>query len=135
MTTYHICGSLFADADNINIDNKNRVLGRDRRTRCPRMPWCSPGPTLRGVLDQADRRADPWICGRSSYDGFRADAQRDAATSRSVPSSTYGAVTSATALRNSPNASGVSASIRGLHATSANSRTYSSTDVNSQVIT
>jgi hypothetical protein len=29
MTT-EINGSLFADADNINIDNENRVLGRDR---------------------------------------------------------------------------------------------------------
>ena len=30
MTTDFIDGSLFADADNINIDNENRVLGRDR---------------------------------------------------------------------------------------------------------
>ena len=28
-----IDGSLFADADNINIDNENRVLGRDRPFR------------------------------------------------------------------------------------------------------
>ena len=29
MTTDRIDGSLFADADNINIDNENRVPGRD----------------------------------------------------------------------------------------------------------
>ena len=30
MTTDFIDGSLFADADNINIDSENRVLGKDR---------------------------------------------------------------------------------------------------------
>jgi hypothetical protein len=32
MTTDFIDGSLFADANNINIDNENRVLGRDSRS-------------------------------------------------------------------------------------------------------
>lgn len=39
MTTDHINGSLFANADNLNIDSENRVIGRHRtikllRARC-----------------------------------------------------------------------------------------------------